>query len=130
MVTSCLVDSGIIIDVLNGKRGRREFLDQLIQEGAELACCSINVTEVYAGMKPGEEVKTESLLRSLRYYPVTWDIAKLAGEIQNVWRQKGRTLSLPDATIAAVASAHELLLITGNAKDFPMHDLRLFVLPG
>ena len=70
MLTTCLLDSGIIIDVLNGKRSRREILNQLIQRGADLACCSINITEVYAGLKSGEEIKTERLLRSLKFYPV------------------------------------------------------------
>jgi len=129
MVATCLLDSGIIIDALNGKRGRRELIDQLIQDGADMACCSINVTEVYAGLRPGEEAKTERLLRSLKFYPVTWEIAKQAGDLLNVWRQQNRTLSLPDTTIAAVALANDLVLVTGNLKDFPMPELRLYPLP-
>jgi predicted nucleic acid-binding protein len=129
MVATCLLDSGIIIDALNGKRGRRELIDQLIQDGADMACCSINVTEVYAGLRPGEEAKTERLLRSLKFYPVTWEIAKQAGGLLNVWRQQNRTLSLPDTTIAAVALANDLMLVTGNLKDFPMPELRLYPLP-
>jgi predicted nucleic acid-binding protein len=124
-----LLDSGIIIDVLNGKRGRAEAVNQLIREGSEMACCSINVTEVYAGLRPGEEAKTERLLRGLRFFEVTWEIAKLAGELQNHWRQQGRTLALPDVTIAAVALAHKLTLLTGNPKDFPMPNLRFHPLP-
>lgn len=108
MFATCLLDSSIIIDVLNGKRGRRELIDQLIRNGAEMAWCSINVTEIYAGLKPGE-----------------WEIAKKAGELQNEWRQQGRTLSLPDVTIAAVALANELTLITGNTGDFPMKALQI-----
>ena len=128
MIATCLLDTGIIIDVLNGKRGRRELVDQLIQDGADMACCSINITEVYAGMRPGEEVKTERLLRSLQFYPVTWEIAKKAGDLLNSWRQQNRTLSLPDTTIAAVALVNDLVLITGNLKDFPMPGLRLYPL--
>jgi predicted nucleic acid-binding protein len=94
-----------------------------------MACCSINVTEIYAGLRPGEEAKTERLLRSLKFYPVTWEIAKQAGELQNVWRRRNRTLSLPDTTIAAVALANDLTLVTGNVKDFPMPELRLYPLP-
>ena len=126
MIATCLLDSSIIIDALNGKRGRRELIDQLIENGAEMACCSINITEVYAGLRPGEEIKTERLLRSLKFYPVTWEIAKQAGELQNVWRQQNRTLSLPDTTIAAVALANDLMLVTGNLKDFPMPEWRLY----
>ena len=126
MIATCLLDSSIIIDAINGKRGRRELIDQPIENGAEMACCSINITEVYAGLRPGEEIKTERLLRSLKFYPVTWEIAKQAGELQNVWRQQNRTLSLPDTTIAAVALANDLMLVTGNLEDFPMPELRLY----
>ena len=129
MAGTCLLDSGILIDALNGKRGRRQLLDRLIEDGADMACCSINVTEIYAGLRPGEEAKTERLLRSLKFYPVTWEIAKQAGELQNVWRRRNRTLSLPDTTIAAVALANDLTLVTGNVKDFPMPELRLYPLP-
>ena len=129
MIATCLLDSGIIIDALNGKRGRRELIDQLIQDGADMACCSVNVTEVYAGLRPGEEAKTERLLRSLKFYPVTWEIAKQAGDFLNVWRRQNHTLSLPDTTIAAVALANDLVLVTGNLKDFPMPELRLYPLP-
>ena len=129
MVATCLLDSGIIMDALNGKRGRREIIDQLVQDGAEMACSSINVTEVYAGMRLGEEAKTERLLRSLKFYPVTWEIAKQAGDILNAWRQRGRTLSLPDVTVAAVALRNDLILLTGNIKDFPMQELHIYPLP-
>ena len=71
-----------------------------------MACCSINVTEIYAGLRPGEEAKTEGFLKSLKFYPVTWEIAK-----------------------QAVALANDLVLVTGNPKDFPMPELRLYPLP-
>jgi predicted nucleic acid-binding protein len=123
------MDSGIIIDVLNGKRGRKEVIVDLIRGGWEMACCSINVTEVYAGLRPAKEAKTERLLRSLKFYDVTWEISRQAGNLQNYWRQQGRTLALPDVTIAAVALAHGLVLLTGNTKDFPMPQLRLYDWP-
>ena len=108
MPAARLLDTGIIIDALNGKRGRRELLDRLLQDGAELACCPINITEVYAGLRPG--------------------VARKAGELLGAWRQRNRTLSLPDTTIAAVALTNGLTLVTGNAKDFPMPELRLYPL--
>ena len=124
-----LVDTSVIIDALNGKRGRRDLLLGLVKQGHLLACCSINVSEVYAGMRQKEEAATEEFLRSLEYYHLTWPVARLAGLLKRDYGRKGRTLTIADATIAAVALAHELTLMTDNVKDFPMKELVLYPLP-
>ncbi len=124
-----LLDTTVIVDTINRKKGRDEFLDGLLVHRNLLACCSINVTEVYAGMSPHEAKITGELLRSLKFYDVTWEIAQLAGELQNRWRKKGHSLSLPDVTIAAVALARGLTLLTDNRKHFPMPELVFRPLP-
>jgi predicted nucleic acid-binding protein len=43
-----LLDTTVIVDAIDGKRGRDQFLDALLAQRNLLACCSINVTEVYA----------------------------------------------------------------------------------
>jgi predicted nucleic acid-binding protein len=128
-VASYLLDTSVIIDALNGKRGRRELLLDLLHQGSLLACCPINVTETYAGMRPKEEKATEEFLKSLDYYHITWPVARLAGLLKRDNARKGVTLTVADATIASVAIVHELTLITDNAKDFPMKDVTLFPLP-
>jgi len=124
-----LLDSSVLIDALNGRNGRPQLLTRISQQDILLACCAVNVTELYMGMRPGEEAKTEKFLRSLEFYPVTWEIAQLAGDLFRQWRQKGLTLGLADVTIAAVALTHELVLVTDNQKHFPMPELRLLQLP-
>jgi predicted nucleic acid-binding protein len=128
-VATYLLDTSVIIDVLNGKRGRRELLLGLVNQGHLLACCAINVTEVYAGLRPTEESATEELLRSLEYYHLTWPVARLAGLLKRDYRRKGATLTVADAMIAAVALVHGLTLMTDNVKDFPMKELVLYPLP-
>src|ERR1700690_3669433 len=105
-----LLDTTVIVDAINGKRGREQFLDALLGQRNLLACCSINVTEVYAGMRSHEAKVTEAFLRSLRFYEVTWEIARQAGEMKSEWAKKGHTIALPDVTIAAVTLAHGLTL--------------------
>lgn len=105
------------------------MLDGLLAEGILLACCPINVTEVYMGMRPNEAAKTEAFLASLEFYHVTWEVAKYAGKLYREWRQKGVTLALPDVTIAAVAITNGLRFATDNPKDFPMPELRVHPLP-
>ena len=124
-----LLDTSVIIDALNDKRGRRELLLNLVKQGHLLACCPINVTEIYAGMRPKEEQATEEFLRSLEYYHLTWPVARLAGLLKRDHSRKGTTLTVADAAIAAVALVYELTLMTDNGKDFPMKDLTLYPLP-
>ena len=81
------------------------------------------------GMRSGEEKRTEQLLRSLEFYPVTWETAQLAGDLFRRWRGKGQTLGLADVTIAAVAIGNKLALVTDNRKHFPMPELQLVQLP-
>ena len=124
-----LLDSSVLIDALNDRNGRPQFLALISQQDILLACCAVNVTELYMGMRPGEEAKTEKFLRSLEFYPVTWEIAQLAGDLFRQWRQKGQTLSYTDVTIAAVALTHKLVLVADNQKHFPMPELQLLPLP-
>lgn len=124
-----LLDTGVIIDALNDKRGRRDLLLSLVKKGHLLACCPINVTEVYAGMRAKEEEATETFLTSLEYYHLAWPVARLAGLLKRDHSRKGQTLTLADATIAAVALIHDLTLMTDNVKDFPIKDLSLYPFP-
>jgi len=124
MASTCLLDSTVIIDVINDRSGRSQLLEGLLAEGVLLACCPISVTEVFMGMRPQEAAKTEEFLASLDFYPVTWEIAKYAGSLYREWRQKGLTLALPDLMLAAVAIINGLQLATDNPKDFPMPGLR------
>jgi predicted nucleic acid-binding protein len=124
-----LLDTSVIIDTINGKRNREQLLTELLQQGNLLACCPINVTEVYAGLRPAEESRTLDLLESLKYYPITWPVARLAGLIKRDYRKKGITLATTDVIIAAVALHHQITLITDNLKHYPMKELSLYSLP-
>jgi len=125
-----LLDTSVIIDPLNNKRGRRDLLLLGLVKHL-LACCPINVTEVYAGLRPKEEPAIEEFLRSFEYYHVTftWRVARLAGLLKRDYGRKGTTITVADATVAAVALIHELTLMTDNVKDFPIKELTLYPLP-
>jgi len=128
-MASILLDTSVIFDHLNARFGRTAFLDRLVEQGHLLACCPVNITEVYGGIRAGEEEKTQAFMDSLEFVPVTAEIARKAGLLRRDWRLKGQTLSYTDVTIAAVALSHGLPLLTGNTKHFPMPDLQLIPLP-
>jgi len=128
-MATILLDSSVIFDHFNGRRGRTEFLDHLVDQGHVLACCAVNITEVYAGLRPGEETKTKAFIDSLEYLPVTPAIARHAGLLRRDWQKKGQTLSYTDVTIAAVALSHRAPLLTDNRKHFPMPELQILAMP-
>ena len=127
-MSTYLLDTNVIIDILNDKKGRRALLLDLLNQGHVLACCPINVSEIYAGLRPKEETATEEFLRSLQYFDITWPIARQAGLLKRDYSQKGKTLTISDATIAAVALHHKVTLITANVRDFPMKELTIYPL--
>lgn len=124
-----LLDTSVIIDALNRKRGRWELLASLIEAGDTLACSVVTLTEIYAGIRPKEFLLTERFLDGLEHYEVDSRLARYAGLLKNEWASKGRTLGVVDMLIAATALAHELILMTDNRKDFPMAQLDLYPLP-
>lgn len=124
-----LVDTSVLIDVINRKRGRWELLRGLVEGGDGLACSVITVTEIYAGMRPHERSATEAFLDGMEQYDIDVPLARYAGLLKNEWARKGRTLSVPDALIAATALSFGVALMTDNQKDFPMPELTLYPLP-
>lgn len=125
-----LLDSSVLIDALRRRRGRRELLADWARQGHMLSYCAINVTELHAGMREGEEGVTALLFDDLEYLEIAPGAARRAGNSLREWRRKGRTLSLPDAMIGALALESDLVLATDNKKDFPMPELKFMPLPG
>ena len=128
-MTRFLLDTTFLIDVLNNRRNRPAAMKDLIANQHELACCAVNVTEVYSGMRAPETGETEALLRSLLYIPIDFEAARLAGELRRTWARKGKSYLVPDMIIAAVCIIEKLTLITDNRKDFAMPGLTLHPLP-
>ncbi len=124
-----LLDTTVIIDVLRDRKGRRELLADLLRNGHSLSTSVLNVAEVYSGIRPGEEGLTEAFLDGLEEYELGSQVARAAGKLRITWGKKGRTISLADAIVAAIAIDQRCALLTDNRKDFPMPELRLHPLP-
>jgi predicted nucleic acid-binding protein len=125
-----LLDTSVLIDALRLRHRRRELLAELVQAGHTLATTALNVAEVYAGMRPEEAQRTETLLGALDCYDLTGSSGRRAGTLKRRWSKKGRTMALPDMIVAAIGLERGCILMTDNLKDFPMEELRKFDLPG
>ena len=124
-----LLDSSVLIDALRMRKGRREWLAQLVRSGIVLSTSALNMAEVYSGMCPEEEANTKAFLTALECREITASVAEAAGKLKRQWAQKGRSLTLADTMVAAVALEQNCPLVTENRKDFPMPRLQLFELP-
>lgn len=121
-----VLDTSVLIDTLRSRNSRRELLAQMVEQGHSLSTTAINIAEVYVGMRSGEEVRTASLLSSLMCCELDAETAREAGILVNSWARKGKTISLPDALVAAIAITRGSVLFTDNRKDFPMAELKLY----
>jgi predicted nucleic acid-binding protein len=124
-----LLDTSILVDVLRLRNQRREFLAELVRGGHTLSTTTLNIAEIYAGMRPPEEARTEALLGGLELYELNASSARLAGRLKNTWARKGRTMTLSDTIVAAIAIERGCALLTDNRKDFPMPEVQLYPLP-
>jgi predicted nucleic acid-binding protein len=124
-----LLDTSVLIDVLRSRNRRREFLAEIVRAGHSLTTTTLNVAELYAGMRPDEESKTEVFLEGLECFELTGAAARFAGKLKNTWARKGHTLALADTIVASVAIERRCTLLTDNRKDFPMNEVQLYPLP-
>lgn len=69
-----LLDTSVIIDAINNKKARRQFLRESLVQGNTLACSPVNVAEIYAGLRPQEETNTRNFSQTLELYPLSWPI--------------------------------------------------------
>lgn len=129
-MTKYLLDTNQIIDHLRGRNEIKELLLELLNQGNIICSCSITIVEIYAGVKPKETDKTKKLLDSFWFLETTKEISEMAGKIKQKYSQKGITLSLADTIIAAIAIAHNAVLITSNAKDFPKGLVKIISMRG
>jgi predicted nucleic acid-binding protein len=124
-----LLDTSILIDVLRLRNRRNEWLAELVRGGHTLSTTTLNIAEIYAGMRSSEEGRTEALLGGLEVYELGGQSARLAGRLKNTWKGKGHSLTLADTIVAAIAIERDCALLTDNRKDFPMPEVQLYPLP-
>ncbi len=114
-----LLDTDILIDFLRGRAEARAFLGRYEAATEPPVISVVSVTELWAGMRPGEESATGALLSALRKIPLSEEIALAAGNMLTTSRRSHGT-ELGDALIASTAAEIGATLITRNVKHYPM----------
>jgi predicted nucleic acid-binding protein len=123
-----LLDTDTIIDCIVGTGNSRERLQALINAENEVALCPVTVAELYSGMNDNRRAKWESWLLALPYWQIGFDVAARAGRYRKAAAESGRTLSISDSLLAALAHNQDAVLLTSNTKDYPMDDVRVMSL--
>jgi predicted nucleic acid-binding protein len=112
-----LLDTDVAVEYLRDRPDAVAWLDA--QEG-KLLLSVITVAELFAGLRGEEERRRmENFLLAFELAPVTPEIARAGGGYRREYRPSHGT-GLADALIAATADARDAVLVTFNAKHFPM----------
>jgi len=113
----CLVDSDVLIDYLRGHPDARSLFAQLPDD---CAVSTVTVAELHAGVREGAERQALiTLLDTFELIDMSAAIAIQGGLFRRDWG-KTHGSGLNDALIAATALASGRVLLTLNAKHFPM----------
>lgn len=114
-----VVDTSILIDVLQGERAAADAL-QSVRGAGPLHASEVTRLEVLAGMRAPEEVQTRLLFNAVTWHPVDEHIAEIAGALGRRWLPGNRGIDAADLAIAATAQSLHASLLTRNVKHFPM----------
>lgn len=122
-----LLDSDVLIWLLRGRSETVELVERLQREtAAALACSALSILEIWAGVRPGEERKTQLLLEPLKVMPVDSTIARRAALLLSSRKRQRDPREWIDALITATCLELRLTLVTYNLRDYPYRDISLY----
>ncbi len=127
-MTRYLLDTTALIDFSKGREPARSRLLGMMEEGDALGVCAINIAEFYAGMPLHERPSWDAFTNSLRYWPITFEAARQAGQFRYDYARQGKILSTTDTLVAATALYYQAIVITNNVKDYPMAQIQILTL--
>mgnify|MGYP001578927416 CR=1 FL=1 len=112
-----LLDTNFLTDYLLGREG---FIDKFNElSNHELYISVINSAELLSWTKHSDLQAIHDFLDSFIIISVTDGLARKAGITRAELKKKGYKKSLADILIGQTALEYNLILVTGNPKDFP-----------
>jgi predicted nucleic acid-binding protein len=123
-----LLDADTLIDYLKNRGNARPLITAMIEADDEVALCAVTVAELYSGLSGKDRTIWESWLMALSYWHISIGAAMRAGAYRKTASEAGRTISVTDSLLAALAYENNATLLTSNIKDYPMKDVRVMSL--
>ena len=127
-----LIDTDVMVDFFKHKDPAKGLIARLSKH-ALLALSTLTITELRSGWTKEQAnwlLPPNWLLPRLyalcSVVPVTKEIAEQAGIWRQEYKSRGQSIGTPDTVIAATAYLNDYSLVTNNAKDYPMPELKLY----
>jgi predicted nucleic acid-binding protein len=127
-MTRYLADTTTLIDFSNGIEPVTTRLTDLLRYGEEVGVCAVVTSEFMAGVRPTARARWKAFLQSLLYWETPLEAAIRSGEDRHDLARRGIQIATPDILIAATAQTHGAIIITDNARHYPMPDVTLLSL--
>jgi len=100
-------------------------LRALATDGTPTYCCAVSWAEIFAGIRAGEESRTEAFFDARGEIPIDATTGRRAGAYLSRYA-RSHGLQIADALVAAAATTAGLHLWTLNVRHYPMDDLGLY----
>ncbi|MER3446104.1 MAG: hypothetical protein C4291_04365 [Candidatus Dadabacteria bacterium] len=111
-----VVDTDILIWILKGNETiKRRFTELVLETKGHVFITSVQIAEIYAGVREKEKMKTENFLQSFNIIEIDKQVGRLAGEFINKYG-KSHNVTIADALIGAAAKVNNFKLWTLNKK--------------
>ena len=115
-----LLDTTFVIDLLRGQPAARTRFARMFEDGDTLYVNDVVVCEAATGARIETFHALVAIVRPLEFVQAGPETALRAGRWRAEARERGHTLSLPDALIAAAAQALDASVLTRNVRDFAL----------
>jgi predicted nucleic acid-binding protein len=120
-----MLDSAFVIDHLRGLPAAVHRFARLFEDGDEPMVTGVVVCEVSTGAPLHPDPDLVAFLEPVEFVQPGPEAALMAGAWRAAARRRGHHLSLPDALIAAAATAVDAVVLTRNLRDFELTEVRV-----
>jgi predicted nucleic acid-binding protein len=115
-----LLDACFLIDHLRGEEAAVRRFAEMFEHGDEPLLNEVVVAEVRSGLRAEHEVKLRRLIEPIEFVQPGPDAALQAGAWRRQAQERGESLTVTDALIAAAADGVDAAVLTRHVRDFSL----------